>query len=183
MPCILLDYPGIKGDSLFTNYKDMIVCETFEMVSGKREVGGFEYGDSQDDDPVKYVRTLYGEAAEPVDKRNLGVDSLKLTRRLDIASPKLMQAAFTDPVKEVTATLYFFLAVPDLQGGASGNDFLQPYLTITLKKTQITQYDLSISDGSDETIALAFDELSMTFVQYVDGRKIGQIRGDITMAS
>ena len=178
MSLILLDYPGIKGDSLFTNYKDMIVCETFEMLSGKRDVGGFEYGDSPDDDPVTYVRTLYGEAAEPIDKRNLGVDSLRLTRRFDIASPKLMQAAFTDPVKEVTATLYFFLAVPDLQG----TDFLKPYLTITLKKTQITQYDLSIGDGSDETIALAFDELSMTFVHYVNGRKIGQVRGDITMA-
>ena len=42
MPCILLDYPGVKGDSQFTNYKDMIVCETFEMLSGKRDGGGCE---------------------------------------------------------------------------------------------------------------------------------------------
>lgn len=194
MACILLDYPGIKGDAKVQHYKNLIVCETFDMRSGKRDIGGFEYDDDTDDvDPGGDYATATlsrpSSKASKQDKRNLGVDNLQLTRRLDIASPKLMQVAFSEPVKDVTATLHFFrTASGDAKASAvSGEDnFYQPYMTLVLKNTQITQYDLTIdgdTGASSETIALAFDELSMTFIHYVDSKKVGQIRGDIKMAS
>ena len=191
MPRILLDYPGIKGESLIRNYKNLINCESFDLVSGKRDVGGFEYDDPTLNERSSDYATSSSQsvsAAPRKDKRNLGVDSLTLKRRLDLASPKLMQAAFSDPVKSITATLYFFRSSPiPADGDDTGLLFTDPYLTIVLKNTQITQYDLSIegvdSGGSSETIALAFDELAMTFVHQIDGRKIGQIHGDIKMAN
>lgn len=194
MACILLDYPGVKGDSKVQHYKNLIVCETFDMRSGKRDIGGHEYDDDTDDrdgGDDYGIASLFAspKSTSKKDKRNLGVDNLQLTRQLDIASPKLMQVAFSEPVKDVTATLHFFrTATGDPQASAvSGEDnFYQPYMTLVLKNTQITQYDLTIdgnSGASSETIALAFDELSMTFIHYVDSKKVGQIRGDIKMAS
>ncbi len=194
MSCILLDYPGVKGDSKVQHYKNLIVCENFDMRSGKRDIGGHEYDDDINDFDLGGDYGAASLARSPSialkkDKRNLGVDNLELIRRLDIASPKLMQAAFSDPVKDLTATLHFFRAAPGdpMASAVSGDDtFYQPYMTLVLKNTQITQYDLTIdgvTGASSETIALAFDELSMTFIHYIESKKVGQIRGDIKMAS
>ncbi len=182
MPRILLDYPGIKGESLIRNYKNLADCFKFDLSSGKREVGGFNY-----DDPIEDTSYFGSRKAQKQDK--LGVDSLKLERRFDLASPKLMQAAFDPQKKDVTATLHFFRTFATLQGGEFGESdiFAAPYLTIVLKNTQITEYELSIDDDDSsngiETISLAFDQLQMTYQHQIDGRKIGQIRGDITLAS
>lgn len=192
MPRILLDYPGIKGESLIKNYKNLIVCDSFDLVSGKREVGGFEYNDPTESNIFGEHGTSSSQtvtAAPKKDRQNLGVDSLTLKRKFDLSSPKLMHTAFGDSVKNVDATLYFFRSspIPADSDYDTGLLFTDPYLTIVLKNTQITQYDLSIegvdSGGSSETITLAFDELTMTYVHQIDGRKIGQIRGDIKMAS
>lgn len=183
MPRILLDYPGIKGESLIRNYKNLAECVSFDLSSGKREIGGFNY-----DDPIEENSYFGSRKAQKQDK--LGVDSLKLERHFDLASPKLMQAAFDPQKKDVTATIHFFRTFAQLQGGehfGQSDIFAEPYLTITLKNTQITEYELSIdnddSSNGTETIALAFDQLQMTYQHQIDGRKIGQIRGDITLAS
>ena len=134
-----------------------------------------------------FLRVTERVYAEKLDK--LGVDSLKLERHFDLASPKLMQAAFDPQKKDVTATLHFFRTFATLQGGEFGESdiFAAPYLTIVLKNTQITEYELLIDDDDSsngtETISLAFDQLQMTYQHQIDGRKIGQIRGDITLAS
>ena len=183
MPRILLDYPGIKGESLIRNYKNLAECFSFELHSGKREIGGFNYVDPIEDSSYFSSR----RSSPKLDK--LGVDSLKLERHFDLASPKLMQAAFDPQKKDVTATLHFFRTFATLQGGEFGESdiFAAPYLTIVLKNTQITEYELSIDDDDSsngiETISLAFDQLQMTYQHQIDGRKIGQIRGDITLAS
>ncbi|HYG86123.1 MAG TPA: type VI secretion system tube protein Hcp [Azospirillum sp.] len=175
----------IKGESAIKGFENLIECESFDLTSGRRDIGSLEYGNgtqsSAPDHPIANTSRTPRK-----DKRTLGVDSLTLVRQLDRASPKLMQAAFKDPVEDLTAILYFFHSFPGTPTSPSDPSvmFLQPYLTIVLKNTQITQYDLKIegSGSSAETIALAFDELKMTLAHEENGRRTGNIRGDIKMA-
>ena len=98
MPRILLDFPGIKGQSLIRHYKNLAECFSFDLTSGKREVGGFNYDDPIEDD------SYFGGRKSSQKLNKLGVDNLKLERHFDLASPKLMQAAFDPQKKDVTAT-------------------------------------------------------------------------------
>ncbi|MBY6262592.1 hypothetical protein EI613_11805 [Azospirillum sp. 412522] len=181
---ILLKYPGIAGDSLLQGYDNLIFCTKFDMKTGSNDAGSLEYGSEVEDDGydaygIAAMHDNYRNVAPQAKRRSVGIDSVELSKSIDMASPLLLKAAFADPVPGAEATIYF-LRPMDSQVSATQSDIsggkisFDKFLTIVLTDVHVTSYSVSANgsgdNSGDETFSLSFTKLNMTYVHFKNGQ-------------
>lgn len=161
MPVIVVKIPGITGGCSIPTYQGCISCKTFSIGGKSGDLGALKF------------------AAAGKDKANKGtVESVELTKSLDLASPLLFQAPFAADDGEGADITIDFLErnqttnTGQLASGTSAVEFLESFMTIVLKNASVVYYSLNVANSGApaETIKLSFDSLTLTYTDLDNAR-------------
>lgn len=206
MQVLFLSYPGVAGEVTVAGFSGLISCRSFTMNSRMGPAGEIGYGDSFD--PPNVDEGLRGRnypaggtggisRSGGEERKIMGLDSVSISRTVDMATPKFFELAFTDKqdlegTEEATLIVCRSFERQETSsrkgGGISGKSgaiqWHEPFMLVKMKACHVTSHTLELStDGLSETFDLGFKEITIEYILFQNGRRLGNVSAQVNIAN
>ena len=145
MALVILEIPGVKGESSVEKYERMILCDSFSQ-----------------DCELEIEPTQNARRTIHVPK----INNLSLERKMDAATPFILRKMLTAKVDDQKWKIHC------LKGLGVDGSMQVEFMTIELKHPILSKHTMSVNEGdTTETLEINAVEITWTYIPYSENQK------------